>query len=72
MIHGAYRALSNSFTSEDDAIYGGADSTAPMDTNGGANGENEEEETRESDDGGEEDEEDSEDVSHRAQTGCFS
>ena len=65
-IHDAYRALSNSFTSEDDAIYGDAGGTAPMDTNGGANGENEEEETRESDGGGEEEDDDSEDVSHRA------
>ena len=72
MVYGAYRALSNSFTSEDDAIYGGAGSTAPMDTNGGANDEDEEEETRESDGGGEEEEEDSEDVSHRVQTCCFS
>ena len=64
-IYGAYRVPSNSFTSEDDAIYGDAGGATPMDTNGGANGENEEE-THESD-GGEEEEEDSEDVSHPAQ-----
>ena len=71
MIYGAYRAPPNSFTSEDDAIYGDAGGPAPMDTNGGTNGENEEE-THESDGGGEEEEEDSEDVSHPAQTRCSS
>ena len=70
MIHNACRAPLNSFTSEDDAIYGDVGSTAPTDTNGGANGENEEE-AHESDGGGEEDEEDSEDVSHLAQMRCF-
>ena len=61
----------NSFTFEDDAIYGDAGSAAPTDTNGDANGENEEEEAHESDGEGEEEEEDSEDVSHLAQTRCF-
>lgn len=64
MIHDAYRAPSNSFASEDDAIYGDAGSAAPTDTNGGANGGDDEEEAPESDGGGEEEEEDSEDVSH--------
>ena len=72
MVYGAYRAPSNSFTSEDDAIYGDAGRKTPMDTNGGANGENEEEETHESDGGGEEEEEDSEDVSHPARIHCLS
>ena len=70
MIHNACRAPSNSFTSEDDAIYGDAGSTAPTDTNGGTNDENDEEE-RESDGGGEDEEEDSEDVSRPVQTRCF-
>lgn len=67
ILYGACRAFSNSFTSEDDAIYGDAGSAPPMDTNGDTNGGNEEEEAHESDGGGEE-EEDSEDVSRRVQT----
>ena len=68
-IHNACREPSNSFTSEDDGIYGDAGSTAPTDTNGGTTGENDEE-VHESDGGGEEEEEDSEDVSHPARTLC--
>lgn len=52
---------SNSFASEDDAIYGDAGGTTPTDANGDATGENEEEEAHESDAGAEEEEEDSED-----------
>ena len=71
MIHGACRAPSNSFPSEDDAIYGDVGGTDPTDTNGGANGGSDEEDAHESD-GGEEEEEDSEDVSYLTQTRCFS
>ena len=59
-----YREPSNSFTSEDDAIYGDAGGAVPTDANGDTNGENDEEEAQESDGGGEEEEDDSEDVSH--------
>ena len=72
MIHDAYRVPSNSFASEDDAIYGDAGGTTPTDANGDATGENEEEEAHESDAGAEEEEEDSEDVCHSAQTRTFS
>lgn len=67
MIYDAYRVPSNSFTSEDDGIYGDAGGTTPTDANGDATGENEED-VHESDAGAEEEEEDSEDVCHSAQT----
>jgi len=70
MIRNAYRAPSNSFASEDDAIYGDAGGTAPSDANGGASDENDGEEAPESGGGGEEEEEDSEDVRHPVQT-CY-
>ena len=72
-VHHAHRAPSNSFASEDDAIYGDAGGTTPTDTNGDAEGEREEEEeAHESDAGAEEEEEDSDDVSLPSQTRRFS
>lgn len=72
MVYDTHRAPSNSFTSEDDAIYGDAGGTTPVDANGDTSGENEGEELHQSDAEAEEEEEDSEDVSCSVHSPCLS